>query len=677
MALEPVQVEVQVNVKDPNLKTSLQVDIAKAQVNLAQLKKELKQATDTPTKIQVQADINQAQKSLKTLQTEMKQSSQGWLKNNLWWLGTSLLSTAWIWLWISGAVSMLSWFFKSAYEWATQEETAMAQLNNTLNITWKSAQVTAEQLKELAKQQAVWTGIDDDVIISLDEIVLRYHNLNANILPKFQKMILDVATAENNGIIPSTEQVLDATGRFAKILNDPVNMLWKLKKAGVEFTATEVEQIKAFQKHWDVMSADEIVMDRISSLMWWKFATAMNTTSGKVAEAKRERWEFTKLFWENILFPIVDELSRAFINMWNTIWWVFNYVSSKYAQFSNFMKSVPIIWWFLTSKSAPTWPTKAQTPWQVASLFWVGPDLTTLFSDDTESYTGKWWWGWTSKAQTELKDIQSQMDSNIKTANDYWKKIDDLQKKFDDLRDKAISDLSEVNNQIADVTKTQWEDLAKRYVEINNSIAKWWLDATEYNALLKEKAYIEWKDTQAVLDQATAYDKLSESEKMVADNAKTIATLQEKASIDKAFTSGKLTASMDKNWVLTASVTDDKGKATAITDFKNQQYALDLVNQNNALKVEQQQLVDSATFEVNTTQQTAAKKLDINKKYHDQVMKLIEEEHNALTAMITLTNSTWITTSPSSITNNNNNTTVNATVTNTSTADYLVHKLTK
>lgn len=119
--------------------------------------------------------------------------------------------------------------------------------------------------------------------------------------------------------------------------------------------------------------------------------------------------------------------------------------------------------------------------------------------------------------------------------------------------------------------------------------------------------------TKELLDQAVAYSQLNEAQQIYKDNQKEVASLTERKSIDTAFVANKLVSTKDGG----IGIQDEKdpAKIIAITDLKNQQYALDLMNQQQKLSAELELKKQSFDDEAKAFADLNQRKLEIEQQY--------------------------------------------------------------
>ena len=144
--------------------------------------------------------------------------------------------------------------------------------------------------------------------------------------------------------------------------------------------------------------------------------------------------------------------------------------------------------------------------------------------------------------------------------------------------------------------------------------------------------FIEGKVTKELLDQAVAYAALNDAQQIYANTQKEMASLTERKAVNTAFVAGKLTTTAD--WGIGIQDDQDPTKIVAITELKNQQYALDLLNKQSIL---QQELVikqDMFDKEAKAYEVLANKKLEIEQQYTKDYLVEINTQKQALQSLL-------------------------------------------
>lgn len=187
------------------------------------------------------------------------------------------------------------------------------------------------------------------------------------------------------------------------------------------------------------------------------------------------------------------------------------------------------------------------------------------------------------------QDEQKLANDAIKKADDYKKSLDKISKTWEDMKEKASDTLRTVNHELASLDEDFWKDLGARYAEISKQLASWDGEYDEKIKLEEELLLIEQKTTAEQREQARLLSEQSETQKMIAKYEEERAQKKEYQNILQAVAWAgdvidqkliEITDQEVKYW------DEKKWEYVAITDFKNQEYARDIYNQQLKLQTE-------------------------------------------------------------------------------------------
>lgn len=316
------------------------------------------------------------------------------------------------------------------------------------------------------------------------------------------------------------------------------------------------------------------------------------------------------------------------------------------------------------------------------------------------------------KREESYKDHKKKSDDALKDVKKYTENLDKIKKKFEEIKEKAKDALRDIKHNMGELDKNYVKDLGSRYYEVkkkirdnrrNNtglerlesynkeSLEKWRdmgqkeINNIDLNTVIEqinlkeELLYLEKNLTKEQQEQAKKEAEKSESVKITEKYEKERKAMQEKESIAEAFSSAEgVTKKM-------LEVTEDsvrywdesKGKFVEITDYKNQEYARDLYNQQIKLeteyKTEQKHLEDSKKLVETHSKEiinirkelTGQQKKELEKREAD--VRAHVERVKAMMAEIWMSwSSAWsVITNNNQVTNSNNRTT-NYNITNIS-----------
>lgn len=172
-------------------------------------------------------------------------------------------------------------------DWQQQTEVA-AQTAQVLKTTGGVANVTKQQVDELAQSMLRKTGIDDEAIKTTENLLLGFTNIRNEagagnaIFTRATKIVTDYA-------VRTGKDATRATVIFGKALNDPVKNLGALSRAGIQFTDSQKKQIKALAESGRMAEAQKVVLASLEKRYGGAAEAAGTTLPGKL-RILREQW---------------------------------------------------------------------------------------------------------------------------------------------------------------------------------------------------------------------------------------------------------------------------------------------------------------------------------------------------------------------------------------------------
>jgi hypothetical protein len=196
--------------------------------------------------------------------------------------------------------------FKALYNAADESRKIGALTAQVIQSTGGAANVTAQQVGDLAAAIAAKTGIDDEAIQSGQNLLLTFTNVK-NVV------------GDGNDIFNQATQIMtdmsvalgtDASGsaiQLGKALNDPIKGITALTRVGVSFTEGQKDQIRTLVEAGDVLSAQKIILNELGREFGGAAeaaATPLDKLQVKVGNLAEDIGSY--------LIPIVDELATWF-----------------------------------------------------------------------------------------------------------------------------------------------------------------------------------------------------------------------------------------------------------------------------------------------------------------------------------------------------------------------------
>lgn len=155
---------------------------------------------------------------------------------------------------IGVALSLIKRGLTAVNDLWNEQRQALAQVEQGIRSTGGAAGLTADQIADMAAELQDATGIGDEVILRLSSQMLTFSNISERVFGRVAELALDLAERFTNLNIDS------AGLQLAKLLNAPSTNLGAAKRAGIEFSAIQIETIKNLEKTNRLFEAQEIIL---------------------------------------------------------------------------------------------------------------------------------------------------------------------------------------------------------------------------------------------------------------------------------------------------------------------------------------------------------------------------------------------------------------------------------
>lgn len=183
------------------------------------------------------------------------------------------------------------------------EDKALAAIRNTLRSTGNAAGTTVGHLEKMAGTMQRQTGLQDDVILSAQNLLLTFTKISNNNADRmFDKAVK--ATADLS--IQFGKELPQAAIMVGKALNDPTKGMTALGRAGIQFTKQQKEQIKTLQESGNVLGAQRMIMKELQVQVGGAARTFGQTRAGQLERLKRGFEELT----ESIAVAVLPALMK-------------------------------------------------------------------------------------------------------------------------------------------------------------------------------------------------------------------------------------------------------------------------------------------------------------------------------------------------------------------------------
>lgn len=195
---------------------------------------------------------------------------------------------------------------------AKESAQALGQVDAALKSTEHQAGRTIGQLQAAAKSlENISTFDDDDILKDVTTNLLKFGNVVGETFDKAQGAIVNMAAR--------TGDLSSATQTIGRALNDPIQGINALTRAGVQFTTQEKEQIKTLVTSGRGVEAQALILQKLERA-YGGAAKALRdaTPTAALNQQWRELTEIVGGILINVLPPVID-LLRGIAEVFNAM----------------------------------------------------------------------------------------------------------------------------------------------------------------------------------------------------------------------------------------------------------------------------------------------------------------------------------------------------------------------
>jgi hypothetical protein len=181
----------------------------------------------------------------------------------------------------AAGVGALVFTLKTGFGEFQDSQKVAAQTAAVLKSTGDAANVSADQVAELAGALLKKTGIDDEAIQSGENLLLTFTNVR-NETGKGNDIFNQATKAMTDLSVATGEDMSSAAVQLGKALNDPIKGVTALQRVGVTFTDTQKEQIKTLEDSGHTMEAQKIILGELTKEFGGSAEAAGKTFNGQI-----------------------------------------------------------------------------------------------------------------------------------------------------------------------------------------------------------------------------------------------------------------------------------------------------------------------------------------------------------------------------------------------------------
>jgi hypothetical protein len=159
---------------------------------------------------------------------------------------------------------------------ASNASDATAKLAAIIQSTGGAAGYTADQLAQMADELEKTTGIQAESIQQAQALLLTFDNVRGDQFQKATELATDLAATLGVDVAAAARMV-------GKALDDPVDAVNALARAGVDFTDEQKQMIQSLAESGDVIAAQEQILAALEDKVGGVAEAMGDTFSGKLA----------------------------------------------------------------------------------------------------------------------------------------------------------------------------------------------------------------------------------------------------------------------------------------------------------------------------------------------------------------------------------------------------------
>ena len=190
---------------------------------------------------------------------------------------------------------------------AYDAQKVMAQTEAIIEATGGAAGVTAKQVSDLSSKLSMQIGVDDELIQSSANLLLTFKQVKNQVGVNNNIFDQAVIAAQDLGNVFGSSEA--AAMQLGKALSDPEKGITALRRAGINFTEAQKEQIKTLVQSGDVLGAQKLILAEVESQVG---GTAAATATG--FDRMRVAVENVAEKFGTLLLPYIEKFANFVTN---------------------------------------------------------------------------------------------------------------------------------------------------------------------------------------------------------------------------------------------------------------------------------------------------------------------------------------------------------------------------
>lgn len=151
--------------------------------------------------------------------------------------------------------------FAKVIDFSTQEaeaaEVAQAQLGAVIKSTGGIAGISAEQINSLASELSAMSGVEDDLIVSSSNVLLRFTSISEDMFPKAQQAALDLSVAMGTDLS-------NASTMLGVALEKPSEGATRLRRSGIVLSEQLIATMRNMEENGRIAKAQGLLLEEVA-----------------------------------------------------------------------------------------------------------------------------------------------------------------------------------------------------------------------------------------------------------------------------------------------------------------------------------------------------------------------------------------------------------------------------
>lgn len=194
---------------------------------------------------------------------------------------------------IYGAAKTLAGFVQEAMA----AELAEKKLDNILRQTGYAAGLTTQEMLEMAGSLSKVTTNSTGTYVEAQGLLATFTSIGRDVFPQALEAAADMSEMFGTDLKTAVQQMGSA-------LNDPIQGMTRLRRVGIVFTDEQKELVQELVNSNDVMGAQKVILDELSSRFGGSARAATDTFAGKVKQINNLVGDMK----ETIGFALIDAI---------------------------------------------------------------------------------------------------------------------------------------------------------------------------------------------------------------------------------------------------------------------------------------------------------------------------------------------------------------------------------